>query len=108
MVLTSGGSGGGSDNDGGRERRPVAPPPTKKDEEDVPLGLRRFYGGNWAETSRTLDAAYTLVGGILGLGLVGFLVDRYFKTGPAGVLIGILVGFLAGFVRLGIVMLKRR
>lgn len=59
-------------------------------------------------TARYADAASTLVGGILGLGMIGWLVDRGLGTQPWGVLLGVFIGGLAGFYRLGQVMLTRR
>lgn len=106
MLISRGpepGQGGGAGRDAGKARTPP-----QGEQEEIPSGLRRIFGGNWRETARYADAAYTLVGGILGLGFVGWLVDRWFETRPGGVLIGILVGCVVGFYRLGRVMLARR
>jgi len=94
------GSGERPPGDGSRER--------DNDQEEIPSGLKRILGGNWKETARYADAAYSLVFGILGLGFAGWLVDRWLHTNPRGVLIGVLVGGVAGFYRLGRVMLSRR
>ncbi len=47
-----------------------------------------------------MSAAYTLTGGLLGLGLLGFLLDRYLGTSPAFVLVGLGLGLVVGFYEL--------
>jgi len=77
-------------------------------DEEVPAGLRRFYGGDWKQTARYLDAAYGLLGTLLGLGLIGWLIDRALGKRHTWLLVGLLVGGLVGFYRLGRAMLGRR
>ena len=48
----------------------------------------------------SMDAAYGLVGAILGLGLIGWLCDRWIGSSPKGVITGVLVGVVAGMVNL--------
>jgi F0F1-type ATP synthase assembly protein I len=74
----------------------------------VPEGLQRIFGGNWRQGSAALDVASALIGGILGLGMAGWLIDRWLGSGPAGLLVGLLLGGIVGFYRLGRVMLRRR
>ena len=42
-------------------------------------------------------AAYTLVGGILVFGAIGYGVDRWRHTAPWGLIIGLLLGVTVGF-----------
>jgi len=56
---------------------------------------------------RTLDrgtpavmASYALIGSVILLGGAGFLVDRYFDTGPWGVFVGLLAGVGIGLYQL--------
>ena len=51
-------------------------------------------------------ASYALIGAILLFGGLGFALDRWFMSGPWGLLTGLLVGFLIGFANL-IVSLRR-
>lgn len=79
-----------------------------QDEDDVPSGLKRFFGGTWKQTARYSEAATGLIGGLLGLGFLGWLADRYFGTSPVWLLIGMLLGGIFGFYRLGVVMLGKK
>jgi F0F1-type ATP synthase assembly protein I len=45
-------------------------------------------------------ASYGLTGAIMLMGGVGFLSDRYFGTGPWGVVAGLAVGLGIGFYQL--------
>jgi ATP synthase protein I len=45
-------------------------------------------------------ASYTLVGGILVLGGIGYAVDRWQGTAPWGLLIGLGLGIVVGFYEL--------
>ena len=98
-----------SRRDGQEEPGPPVPaPPEEPDDQDVPAGLRRFFGGNWQETARYSAAAYGLLGGLLGFGFIGWLVDRMLGERHTWLLVGLLVGGVAGFYRLGRTMLGRR
>ena len=49
------------------------------------------------DPSRQLStAATTMTGAVLGLGLIGFLLDRKFETGPYLLVAGLLVGVMVG------------
>jgi len=42
-------------------------------------------------------AAYTLVGGILVLGGIGYAIDRWRDSSPWGLIIGLVLGVVVGF-----------
>jgi len=42
-------------------------------------------------------ASYTLVGGIILLGGLGYLLDKWQGTGPWGLVIGLALGIIVGF-----------
>jgi F0F1-type ATP synthase assembly protein I len=54
-----------------------------------------------------MDAAYGLVGAILGLGFIGWLLDRHFGTAPGWLLAGLLLGVAVGLYGLARVALRR-
>ena len=107
-MLRSPGPGDGDRPEGGAGKPEDDHHGAKDDPDEVPEGLKRFFGGSWEETTRYADAAYTLVGGLLGLGMIGWLADRGFGTRPRWLLVGLLVGGVVGFYRLGRAMLTRR
>ena len=45
---------------------------------------------------RTISAVYTLTGAVLGLGLLGYFLDRQFQTRPYLLLAGLLLGVMVG------------
>ena len=45
-------------------------------------------------------ASYSLIGAIVGLGGLGYLVDRWLGSAPWGVFVGLLLGFAVGFYEL--------
>ena len=45
-------------------------------------------------------ASYTLVGGIILLGGLGYLLDKWQGTGPWGLVIGLALGIIVGFYEL--------
>lgn len=51
-------------------------------------------------------ASYALIGAILLFGGLGYALDRWFGSGPWGLLSGLLAGFLIGFANL-IVSVRR-
>lgn len=77
-------------------------------DEEVPSGLKRFFGGTWKETTRYYDAAWSLFGGMLGMGALGWLADWLMGTKPKLTLIGLLIGGVFGFYWLGRAMFSRR
>ena len=52
---------------------------------------------NAERSGSAAGASYTLVGGILVLGGIGFAVDHYRGTAPWGVIIGLVLGVVVGF-----------
>jgi len=55
---------------------------------------------NASRAGAAAGASYTLVGGILLLGGIGFAVDRWQGTAPWGVVIGLILGIVVGFYEL--------
>ena len=78
------------------------------DDSRVPAGLRRLLGGDWRQSALYIDAAYTLLGAVLGLGFIGWLADRMLGTRPVFLLVGLLLGLVVGFYRLGRAMFGGR
>ena len=78
-----------------------------QDEDEVPAGLARLFGGSLKQAAPYLDAAYVVVGALLGFGFVGWLVDRYFGTGPIWLTVGLLLGAGVGLYSLARVVLWR-
>jgi len=46
------------------------------------------------------SAAYTLLGSVLLLSLIGYNLDKYFKSSPIYIIIGLCLGILIGFYEL--------
>ncbi len=46
---------------------------------------------------KSLVAAQTMAGAVLGLGLIGYLLDGKFDTAPYLLLAGLLIGLTVGF-----------
>jgi F0F1-type ATP synthase assembly protein I len=76
-------------------------------DEELPEGLARTFGGSIKQSARSMDAAYGLVGAILGLGFIGWLLDRHFGTAPGWLLAGLLLGAAVGLYGLARVALRR-
>ncbi|HEY1308853.1 MAG TPA: AtpZ/AtpI family protein [Vicinamibacterales bacterium] len=55
---------------------------------------------NVSGSGSVIAASYTLVGGILLLGEIGYLVDRWRGTAPWFLLAGLLLGVVVGFYEL--------
>lgn len=68
--------------------------------EPLPKGLARIFGGSVKTSARSMDAAYGLVGAVLGLGFIGWLVDRHYGTAPTWLLVGLLLGVVVGLYTL--------
>ncbi|MQY63865.1 MAG: hypothetical protein GH143_06135 [Calditrichaeota bacterium] len=47
-----------------------------------------------------ISAAYTITGAVLGLGLLGYVLDRKFETKPYLLLAGLLLGVVVGMYEL--------
>ena len=45
----------------------------------------------------SLAAAQTIAGGVIGLGLLGYVLDRTFDTAPYLLLAGLLIALIVGF-----------
>lgn len=55
---------------------------------------------NASNAGAAAGASYTLVGGIIVLGGIGYAVDRWQGTAPWGLLIGLALGIIVGFYEL--------
>jgi len=55
---------------------------------------------NVTRSGPVIAASYTLVGGILGLGGIGYAVDRWRGTSPWFLLAGLTLGIVVGFYEL--------
>jgi len=56
--------------------------------------------GNAQQAGPAAAASYTLIGGILVLGGIGYAVDYWKGSAPWGVLIGLSLGVIVGFYQL--------
>ena len=52
---------------------------------------------NASNAGAAAGASYTLVGGIIVLGGLGYMLDRWQGTGPWGLIIGLALGIIVGF-----------
>ena len=55
---------------------------------------------NVTRAGPAMAASYTLVGGIIGLGGLGYVVERWLETSPWFVLAGLILGIVVGFYEL--------
>jgi F0F1-type ATP synthase assembly protein I len=55
---------------------------------------------NVTRSGPVAGAAYTLIGGIILLGGIGYAVDSWQGTAPWGLVIGLLLGMVVGFYEL--------
>ena len=60
----------------------------------------RAFQANVASAGPVAAASYTLVGGIILLGGIGYAVDRWWSTAPWGLVIGLALGIVVGFYEL--------
>ena len=60
----------------------------------------RAFQDNVQRSGPAASAAYTLTGGILVLGGLGYAVDRWLATSPWFVLTGLVLGIVVGFYAL--------
>jgi ATP synthase protein I len=72
--------------------------PSQRDPEEPESG--RWLSAMMRQAGPYMSAAYTLTGGLLGLGLLGWFVDRWLGTSPAFLLTGLLLGMVVGFYEL--------
>ena len=54
-----------------------------------------------------MSASYMLIGSILGLGLLGYFLDQWFKTSPWLSVCGLLLGVAIGIWELARVSLRK-
>jgi F0F1-type ATP synthase assembly protein I len=55
---------------------------------------------NATNSGAVAGASYTLVGGIILLGAIGYGIDQWRGTSPWGVMIGLALGIIVGFYEL--------
>jgi ATP synthase protein I len=55
---------------------------------------------NASNAGAAAGASYTLVGGIIVLGALGYAIDKWQGSGPWGLLIGLALGIIVGFYEL--------
>jgi len=55
---------------------------------------------NATNAGAAAGASYTLVGGIILFGGLGYLLDKWQGTGPWGLVIGLALGIIVGFYEL--------
>src|SRR5215510_2440040 len=67
----------------------------------------QFLEKNVSGSGSVIAASYTLVGGILLLGGIGYLVDRWRGTAPWFLLAGLLLGMVVGFYELAKTVYRR-
>jgi len=60
----------------------------------------RFLQDNATRSGAVASASYTLVGGIILLGALGYGFDRWRDTAPWGLVIGLALGIVVGFYEL--------
>jgi F0F1-type ATP synthase assembly protein I len=67
----------------------------------------RILGDNITRSGSVIAASYTLVGGILLLGGIGYAVDRWRGTAPWFLLTGLVLGVVVGFYELAKTVYRR-
>jgi ATP synthase protein I len=60
----------------------------------------RAFQANITSAGPVAAASYTLVGGIILLGGIGYAVDRWWGTAPWGLVVGLALGIVVGFYEL--------
>ena len=60
----------------------------------------RAFQGNVTSAGPVAAASYTLVGGIILLGGIGYAVDHWRRTAPCPLVTGLALGILVGFYEL--------
>jgi ATP synthase protein I len=77
------------------------PPPPDEDRDDG--GLRETaseFQNSLQKSAPAAAASYTLIGGIIVLGGLGYALDSWLGTDPWLLLLGLLMGILVGFYEL--------
>ena len=64
------------------------------------LGQATEFQRNLRSSAQYAAASYTLIGGIVVLGGLGYFADGWFDTSPWLLLLGLLMGILVGFYEL--------
>jgi len=52
------------------------------------------------QSAPAASAAYTLLGSVIFLTLIGYMADKYYNSSPIYILIGLVLGILIGFYEL--------
>jgi len=84
----------------------VATPPERPQDDgerqdgDGLLGQTTEFQRNLRSSAHYAAASYTLIGGIVVLGGLGYFADGWFDTSPWLLLLGLLMGILVGFYEL--------
>ena len=63
-------------------------------------GASRFMQINLSSGAPGIFAGYALIGAVIGLGSLGYMLDRYLNTGPLFIIVGLVVGICLGFYNL--------
>jgi ATP synthase protein I len=66
----------------------------------------RAFQNNVVSAGPAAAASYTLVGGIILLGGIGYAVDRWWGTAPWGLVVGLVLGIVVGFYELILVAMR--
>ena len=72
----------------------------KKDQTFSFARAARALQDNVSRSGPAAAASYTLVGGILLLGGIGYALDRWLETSPWFLLVGLAMGMVVGFYEL--------
>ena len=72
----------------------------ERQESDGLLGQATEFQRNLRSSAPYAAASYTLIGGIVVLGGLGYFADGWFDTSPWLLLLGLLMGILVGFYEL--------
>ena len=85
----------------------MATPPERPQQDDVERrdgtglpGQAEEFQRNLRSSAHYAAASYTLIGGIVVLGGLGYFADDWFDTSPWLLLLGLLMGILVGFYEL--------
>ena len=79
---------------------PDRPPQNDERHDSGLLGQAEEFQRNLTTSAPYAAASYTLIGGIIVLGGLGYFADGWFGTSPWLLLLGLLMGILLGFYEL--------